>query len=90
MTTQLVLMNGEPDRPSATGRLDTHTKQLGRKGVLQAREALTKARQRASERDAQRLAERDDELARRAEAARRSAARRSDASTPAGPSTAAA
>jgi hypothetical protein len=80
MAQQLVLMNGEQPRPRATrsGLLDERTKQVGRLGLVRARAALAEANRRASERDAERAAQREDELARRAAAARR-AARRLDA-----------
>ena len=76
MTQQLVLMNGEQSRPRSTGLLDERTKEVGRLGISQARAALAEASRRASERDAERLARRENELARRAEAARTAAARR--------------
>jgi hypothetical protein len=68
MTTQLVLMNGDP-RPSGAGLLDERTKQVGRLGLVRARAALAEANRRANERDAERMAHRENELARRAAAA---------------------
>lgn len=73
MSNQLVLINGETARPHPAGLLDERTKQVGRLGVVQARAALAEASRRAAERDAARLARRETELARRAEAARHSA-----------------
>jgi hypothetical protein len=74
MSKQLVLMNGDQGRPRPNGLLDERTKQVGRMGVVQARAALAEASRRASERDAERLAHRENELARRVEAARNSTA----------------
>jgi hypothetical protein len=76
MTTQLALINGETPRPTFSGRLDEHTKELGRIGVSNARAALKEANRRALERDAARLARRDAELEQKAAAARRLAANR--------------
>lgn len=79
MSDQLVLMNGEQDpapRRTRSGLLDERTKQLGRLGVVQARAALAEASRRASERDAERVARHEDELARRAAAARQAVEQR--------------
>lgn len=78
MTTQLALINGEHPRPSRPGMLDERTKQVGRLGVEQARAALIEASRRASERTAERVARREQELMQRAELARRAAARRAE------------
>lgn len=50
MRNQLTLI----DRPRADWRLDEHTKELGRKGVAAAREALADAARRARD-DASRM-----------------------------------
>jgi hypothetical protein len=71
MTHQLELLTGERRSPSPAGRLDEHTRAVGRAGLSQARAALAESARRAAERQAARLARRDDELARRAAAARR-------------------
>ncbi|MHB1139828.1 MAG: hypothetical protein ACYC2O_12805 [Microthrixaceae bacterium] len=76
MTTQLELIDGAAARPTFSGRLDEHTKEVGRLGVSAARAALKEANRRALERDAARLARRDGELEERAAAARRLAANR--------------
>ena len=76
MTKQLVLLNGPPAPRSTFGRLDERTKQVGRRGVSEARAALAAASRRAAERDSERLERREQELARRAAAARAAAARR--------------
>jgi hypothetical protein len=78
MTQQLVLMSGEPARPSRTGRLDEETKRVGLEGLSKARAALQAASHRAAEREAARLSRRDDELAQRAKAARAAAKVRRD------------
>ena len=72
MTQQLILMNGESTPTSSVGRLDERTKQVGRLGLSQARAALQEASRRASERDAERLARRDNELVERAQPLRKS------------------
>lgn len=79
MTQQLVLMSGEPARPSRTGRLDEETKRVGLEGLSKARAALQEASRRAAAREAAHLARRDSELAQRAAAAKVAAASRRDA-----------
>lgn len=76
MTKQLALINGETPHRHSSGRLDERTKEVGRLGLSQARAALQEANRRALERDAERLARRDNELAQRAADARRLAAAR--------------
>jgi hypothetical protein len=48
MTTQLVLI----DATSVDWRLDEHTKEIGRKGIAAARDALAQATRRVSDRKA--------------------------------------
>ena len=76
MSKQLLLMSTETTGPSQIGRLDERTKQVGRRGLNEARAALRAASSRASERDAERLARRDQELSSRAGAASAAAAAR--------------
>ena len=71
MTKQLTLINGGTARQHSSDRLDERTKQVGRIGLSQARAALQEANRRATERDAERLARRDKELAQRAADAER-------------------
>lgn len=71
MTKQLTLINGGTARQHSSDRLDERTKQVGRIGLSQARAALQEANRRATERDAERLARRDKELAQRAADAKR-------------------
>ena len=71
MTKQLTLINGGTARQHSSDRLDERTKQVGRIGLSQARAALQEANRRATERDAERLARRDNELAQRAADAKR-------------------
>lgn len=88
MTQQLVLMSGESAGPSQVGRLDERTRQVGRRGLSEARAALQEASRRATERDAERIARRDNELAARAAAARAAAAKLLEADQAARPSAA--
>jgi len=83
MTKQLALINGGTARQHSSDRLDERTKQVGRIGLRQARAALQEANRRATERDAERLARRDNELAQRAADATRlaDARRESDQET---------
>lgn len=76
MTKQLALINGDAPHGPSSSRLDERTKEVGRLGLSQARAALQAAHRRANERDAERLARRDNELAQRAADARRVAAAR--------------
>ena len=69
MTEQLELITGGAPRPDSIGRLDETTKATGRVGVSRARASLAEATRRSAERDAARIARRDDELARRIAAA---------------------
>lgn len=78
MTKQLALINGGTARQHSSDRLDERTKQLGRIGLSQARAALQEANRRATERDAERLARRDNELAQRSADAKRVAEARRD------------
>lgn len=78
MTKQLALINGGTARQHSSDRLDERTKQVGRIGLSQARAALQEANRRATERDAERLARRDNELAQRAADAKRLADARRD------------
>ncbi len=84
MTEQLELITGGPPRPDSIGRLDETTKATGRVGVSRARAALAEATRRSAERDAARIARRDDELARRVAAARAAAEAAGAAPTPPG------
>ncbi|MGB3411559.1 MAG: hypothetical protein WBA45_10200 [Microthrixaceae bacterium] len=78
MTTQLKLMDtqntkGRPAPSQPYRRLDERTRELGRIGVREALAALDEADRRVAEREAQRIARRDNELADRARTARRAA-----------------
>ena len=61
MTEQLELITGGAPRPDSIGRLDETTKATGRVGVSRARAALAEATRRSAERDAARIARRDNE-----------------------------
>lgn len=78
MTKQLRLMDtqnssGRPAPSQPYRRLDERTRELGRIGVRDARAALEEANRRVAEREAERIARRDNELADRLRTARRSA-----------------